>query len=115
MTIQLALPRRRVCWSTLAALAWLLLGPGARAEDGPARPVDFNRDIRPILSNRCYACHGPDAGKRKGLAKPLRLDTEEGAFEDLGGYAAIVRGDPEESELIRRVATDDPGELVDAA
>ncbi len=95
----------------LLAAAALTLAADAPADEAP-RPVDFNREIRPILSNRCYACHGPDAGKRKGLARPLRLDTEEGAFADLGGYAAVVRGDPEGSELIRRVASDDPNEVM---
>ena len=51
--------------------------------------VEFNRDIRPILSDRCYACHGPDQGKR--ISK-LRLDTEAGAKSDLGGHFAIVPG-----------------------
>ncbi|HWE36931.1 MAG TPA: PSD1 and planctomycete cytochrome C domain-containing protein [Isosphaeraceae bacterium] len=95
---------------TIGALTLLLIlwadGPAARAE-GPAKPVDFNRDVRPILSNACFACHGPDARKRKGVGKPLRLDTEAGATEDLGGYAAIVRGRPEESELIDRITADD--------
>src|SRR5947209_1798491 len=96
----------------LAIASLLLLAAGASAGEATARPVDFNRDIRPILSNRCYACHGPDAAKRKGVAKPLRLDTEQGAFDDLGGYAAIVRGNPEESELISRVVSDDPNEVM---
>ena len=46
------------------------------------------------------------------MGKPLRLDTEEGAFADLGGYAALVRGEPEESELVRRIATKDPNEVM---
>ena len=95
-----------------ASLLLPLLGHQVGAGEASGRPVDFNREIRPILSNRCYACHGPDAGKRKGVARPLRLDTEGGAFEDLGGYSAIVRGQPDESELIQRVRSDDPNEVM---
>ncbi len=72
-----------------------------------AAPVDFNREIRPILSNQCFTCHGPDVRKRKGVAKPLRLDTEDGVFGDLGGYSAVVKGKPEESELLERIKADD--------
>ena len=66
--------------------------------------VEFNRDIRPILSDRCYTCHGPDQAQRKSK---LRLDMETGAKADLGGHFAIVPGDPTKSELIRRVSSDD--------
>jgi hypothetical protein len=74
--------------------------PGAEGDEEPARPVGFNRDIRPILSDKCFACHGPDQNKRKA---DLRLDTREGATADRGGYAAVVPGDLEESELIARI------------
>src|SRR4051812_2862193 len=107
MPITPATPRRSPIG--LAAASMLVLALEASAGEATSRPIDFNREIRPILSNRCYACHGPDAGKRKGLSKPLRLDTEAGAFEDPGGYAAIVRGDPGERGLSRRGAADDPG------
>ncbi len=63
--------------------------------------VDFNRDIRPLLSNRCFACHGPDEAERQAN---LRLDTREGALRDLGGYAALVPGKAEESELFHRIS-----------
>ena len=97
--------------SALIASGALLTGTGAAAGE-PGQAIDFNRDIRPILSNHCFQCHGPDAKKRKGLSKPLRLDTEEGAFSDLGGYAAIVRGNAEESELIRRITSDDANDVM---
>ena len=70
----------------------------------PEAAVQFNRDIRPILSEHCYACHGPD--ERKRLSK-LRLDVEASAKSDLGGHSAIVPGEPAASELIRRVTSDD--------
>ncbi len=82
------------------SLAWLwIVFLGAFPSRG--EPIDFNRDIRPILSDRCLVCHGPDPAQRKA---GLRLDTEEGSRRDLGGYAAVVPGDPERSELLSRVA-----------
>lgn len=74
--------------------------------------VDFNRDIRPILSNKCFTCHGPDEAERQGGTDGLRLDTKAGAFEDLGGYTVIVAGKPDESELIRRVQSTDASEVM---
>ena len=70
-----------------------------------AEPVDFNRDIRHILSENCFKCHGPDAKQRKGGKNGLRLDTLEGAQIDLGGYRAIVPGQPGKSELVKRITT----------
>src|SRR5689334_14815004 len=83
--------------------ALLLLGaPELHAAD--AR-LEFNRDIRPILSDRCYACHGPDA---KAKRNPLRLDVEAAAKGAVGGRRAIVEGDPEASWLVRRITAADP-------
>jgi hypothetical protein len=65
--------------------------------------IHFNRDIRPILSDRCFACHGPDKGNRKSL---LRLDQEDSAKADLGkGRFGIVPGDPARSEVYKRVTS----------
>ena len=102
------------CWLalTLGVAGVMDAGSHALEAEGSGPAVDFNREIRPILSNRCYACHGPDASKRKGVSKPLRLDTEAGALEDLGGYAAIVKGDPDQSDLIQRVTSDDVNEVM---
>ena len=73
------------------------------------KTVEFNRDIRPILSDKCFSCHGPDANHRKA---DLRFDVLEGALADLGGYAAIVPGAPNKSELIKRIQTSELDELM---
>src|SRR4051812_48343942 len=88
-----------------AWLAALLLILASSASTPAAPPVEFNRDIRPILADNCFACHGPDKNQRKA---DLRLDTQEGAFSDLGGYHALVPGKPEQSALYQRVSEPDP-------
>ena len=73
----------------------------ATAEDA----IDFNRDVRPILSNNCFTCHGPDDAQRKA---GLRLDKRDDALARLdSGLHAIVPSDPEQSVLLRRVTSDD--------
>jgi hypothetical protein len=70
--------------------------------------IDFNYDVKPILSDKCFACHGPDVKKRQA---EFRLDTEEGAFKALKSdphHFAIVRENPEESFLIKRIFSEDP-------
>src|SRR5437016_5490213 len=72
--------------------------------------IDFNRDIRPILSDHCYACHGPDENKRKA---GLRLDRPEEALKTLkSGDRAIVPGDVEKSTLVQRLTSCDPDEVM---
>jgi hypothetical protein len=87
----------------------LALTAGASLCAGAEDRVDFNRDIRPILSNNCLACHGPDKAKRKA---GLRLDVRDGALADLGGYAAVVPGDPGRSALLARVTHLDEDERM---
>jgi hypothetical protein len=70
-----------------------------------APPVDFGRDVRPILSDRCFACHGPDEGNRK---VGLRLDTEAGAKAVRGSKTPVVPGDVAASEILKRIAPENP-------
>ena len=71
--------------------------------------VRFNRDVRPILSNHCFACHGPDEKKREAK---LRLDDRENATNEREGVRAIVPGKPDASELIVRILTHDADEVM---
>ena len=78
-----------------------------------AADIEFRRDVRPILTNSCYACHGPDREQRQGGGTDgLHFDTRGGAFSDLGGYFAIVPGHPDKSEMIRRINSLDPEQLM---
>ena len=106
------------CWLRIAIVSLLLGSAGSARGDSPnetkntgrAASVNYAREVRPILSDNCFACHGPDNQKRKS---GLRLDTKEGAFSTLkSGGVAIVPGKPDESELIDRVENDDPGSLM---
>lgn len=75
--------------------------------------LEFNRDIRPILSNNCFLCHGPDKAGRKG---DLRLDIAQDVYEDRGeGVRLIVPGKPLESELYRRLVSHDPAKKMPPA
>jgi hypothetical protein len=92
-------PIQLLIWSAL-----LPAGAMARAAAQPGQ-IDFNRDIRPILSENCFYCHGQDPNHRK---KDLRLDIRESALK----AKAFVPGQAEQSELIKRVFTDDPQDLM---
>src|SRR5262245_40359170 len=89
------------------AIALLTTPPGAAAAD---KKIEFNRDVRPILADKCFACHGLDTKKVKG---GLRLDLAERATQkNDDGVAAIVPGKPQESEAIRRITSSDPSKLM---
>ena len=81
-------------------------GPLAFAEhhETEQASINYNLDIRPILADNCFACHGPDAKTRQA---DLRLDTKAGAFSEPSGYPVIVPGKPEESELHLRIVSED--------
>jgi len=68
-----------------------------------AKPVDFAREVLPVLSNKCFVCHGPDT-KKKDL---VRLDSFDGASRDLGGYHAIDVASPKDSEILTRIHDED--------
>ena len=81
------------------------------AEAALPERVDYNLHVKPILSDRCFACHGPDKAKQKA---GLRLDTPEGAYEALtkSGHRAVVPGNLAKSELFHRITSTDPEEIM---
>jgi mono/diheme cytochrome c family protein len=89
---------------------WLLAAAAAGGQD--QRPIEFNRDVRPILADHCYQCHGPDAKNRQA---ELRLDQAEAALAAREGGPAIIPGKPAESELVRRITARDPAERMPPA
>jgi mono/diheme cytochrome c family protein len=99
-----------------SASAFLALAAGVVAAGvagglrAATEPPDFAREVRPILASYCFKCHGPDANARKG---GLRLDVPEGAAAPAkSGAVAVVPGRPDESELIKRLVTEDPDEIM---
>lgn len=74
-----------------------------------SEPPSYNKDIRPLLADRCFACHGPDEKHREA---DLRLDSFDSLTADRDGYAVVVPGKPDESELIRRVNSSDEDEVM---
>ena len=95
---------------TALLASFALPGSGTLTSRSVADEVDFASQIRPILSDKCYTCHGPDSAHRQG---GLRLDQHDSALQGGdSGAEAIVPGDPELSELVRRILSDDPSEQM---
>lgn len=90
----------------LTGLILLLRTAGAMPAE---EPVDFSRDIRPILSDTCFQCHGPDSEQRQA---DLRLDTRDGLFRDADGVKVVSPGDLMKSQLIRRIDSTDADEQM---
>src|SRR5438477_9602267 len=99
----------RACSALLLCVSLNLNGRAA-APGTATRKVDFNRDIRPILSENCYKCHGPDDEARKAK---LRFDVRADALKPAkSGKIAIVPGAPEKSELLARITAEDEDERM---
>ncbi len=96
------------CVRFACALLTVWLSSGSNSSRGAEPAIEFNRDIRPILSAACLSCHGPDSAARQA---DLRLDQRDEAVE----HAAIVPGDPDASELVRRILSDDAEEQMPPA
>ena len=94
---------RQACLVPLLSAALLTNASAAEAK------VDYNRDVRPILSENCFACHGFDEASREA---ELRLDVSDSATADRDGHAAIVAGDSAASEAWRRITSDDESEVM---
>ena len=104
----------RICFILTKALfttaCFIGLGIGALARNSSNKEaLQFNRDVRPILSDHCYACHGPDEHSREAK---LRLDKRESALGTNEAGAAIVPSKPELSELVFRIESEDEDELM---
>ena len=98
--------RSRITAGLLVGLAWVVGAPRALADEN----VRFSRDILPLLSDHCFACHGPDEKARKG---GLRLDTSAGAQgPGKSGKIAVVPSRPDQSEIVRRILSHDPDESM---
>lgn len=103
----------RIFSAVRAAAVWVVASAWGATVVSAAPRVDFNRDVRPVLSDNCFACHGPDSQKVKG---GLRLDVRDKAVAPAkSGKSALVPGKPEESELVRRLDTADADDRMPPA
>src|SRR5438046_10591254 len=93
-------PPRLVVLSSLCLCVSVVSSPAQAAEK-----LQYNRDVRPILAENCFACHGPDSAARKA---DLRLDRRDDAV----AMEAVIPGKPEKSGLVERIFSDMPGKLM---
>lgn len=104
----LSQPTRLVAALSIVTLSAAMPLVQAAAEE---KPVDFSREVLPLLSNKCFVCHGPDTSDESSL----RLDSFESATADRGGYQAVAPGEPSRSKLIERIhSSDEPMPPADA-
>jgi hypothetical protein len=106
--------KKYIIFGIVLVVAGLLYGviDVAKAKKEKENLISYNRDIRPVLSDKCFSCHGPDVSKVKA---GLRLDIPASAFAELEknkGHFAIVPGNPDKSELIKRISSNDPGIMM---
>ncbi len=96
----------------MVCVTLLIISIGCNDHELTKNDITYNTHIRPILSDKCFKCHGPDANKRKS---GYRLDTEEGAFAALKDFKdkyGIVAGHPEKSDVFLRITSTDPDYMM---
>ncbi len=91
--------------AAVSVSTWMAISPAAAVPQGA--PVSFNREIRPLLTQNCLACHGPATHKAG-----IRLDNEAGLFADHKDGKAVVKGNPTKSLLYQRISTEDEDDLM---
>ena len=94
-----------ICRSVFPLLPWLMFSPALATDGFRTDAIEFNRDVRPILAENCFSCHGPDASHRQGK---LRLDVRDAAL----AREAFVPGDAAGSELVARIRSADDDEIM---
>src|SRR5437016_11974551 len=103
---------QRIRLVILTMTVWIFVATapaGSMKRQSSSEPVDFSSQIRPIISSKCFSCHGPDESSRKAK---LRLDLREEAIKDHKGTRAIVPGDVANSEMVRRITATDPDDIM---